>query len=239
MSTVSLVATIERFAQLCAALDEGFTRPAAVFSGAGLDATTWHEARSRWGAELAAGTAPDLAVRFGRAYACARQGLVANKADGTIAETAPRHAPIDVDVTAEVPIFRAGTAVPFAAARAVPDAAGSRPIDHRPSAPIVPPCAGTDPTETTLDAPIFRPRPALPFAAAPELPAPDQQARPALPGIVDPTGATVAVPPPGGALPFSPPNGRSQRLQWFDTQTGQRLPAPIWADDPAPPSART
>jgi hypothetical protein len=206
MSKDAPASTIERFAQLCALLDDGFAVRADVLAAAGLDEAAWQALRVEWVPRLASGDAPELALHFGRAYAHAR-----------------RH---PGDVTPPQPVEEEDTDV---------DALSVG--------------ANTDPTERTVAGGFPLAGPAMPFRVPALLPpalnpyaaaSTPCQPSPAV-AAVDLGEATLAVPcgsfQAAAALPFSSPtsDGRRQRLQRFDTQTGQPLATPIWVDDPAPP----
>jgi hypothetical protein len=200
--------SIERFAQLCALLDDGFAVRADILAAAGLDEAAWRALRAEWVPRLASGDAPDLALHFGRAYARARRH------PGYLALALPQPV-VEEDTDVDAPSVDADT---DPTART---AAGGFPL----AGPAMP-----------FRVPTLLPPALNPYATAstPCQPSP-------MVATVDPTEATLGVPcapsPAATALPFSSPSsdGRRQRLQRFDTQTGQPLATPIWVDDLTPP----
>lgn len=121
--TLTIDPSIERFAEMCAALDgeEG------ALARLPVDDIQWHILRTRWLQVLASGEAPDIAVRFAHAYALARLGG-AEEADRTMEMVRGDLAPVlpfkprDVpagdergEVTVEVPVGAVRPkALPFA-----------------------------------------------------------------------------------------------------------------------------
>lgn len=62
--------TLERFAELCELVDDGFAKHAARLAEAGVDWGTWTMLRDAWLPQLAE---REIAARFGAAYAAARR----------------------------------------------------------------------------------------------------------------------------------------------------------------------
>ncbi len=206
MSPRASVRTIDHFAQLCALLDDGFAVRADVLAAAGLDEAAWQALRAEWVPRLASGDAPELALHFGRAYAHARRHP---------GDVAPPQPVVEEDTDVDAPTLG----------------------------------ADTDPTERTAAGGFPLAGPATPFRVPTLLPpalnpytaaSTPRQPSPAV-AAADPTEATLEVPcvplqAAAAALPFPLPtsDGRRQRLQRFNTQTGQPLSTPIWVDDPTP-----
>jgi hypothetical protein len=205
---------IERFADICALLDDGFSIRVDVLAAAGLDETGWQRARAKWLAILSASTTPELAQRFARAYGRARQraGYVAiseraRASDSTwltvmdgdepaCSSRAPM--PLDTDrsdLTAHVAFPLAGPALPF---RSYPVGATAS-LERAPVTLSRPqPPAGVDPAEPTLEVPVLSTPPTvLPFRTTPQ-----------------------------------------RRLHRFDSQTGLPLAVPVWVDELPPQSPR-
>lgn len=199
--------SIERFAVLCAKLDDGDPSRALVLASAGMDERALDDLCRRWLPLLASGRDADLAICFASSYARARvraardEDGAPSEVDGADTERdATGCIPViaDMDRTAEVVLVHAASVLPFK--RGVANA-GDLVLQPCDALPLLSPCVGTgDPTETTLEVP----------------------------------GAS----PTALALPFAQPaaTGRRQRLQRFDTQTGQPLAVPVWVDEPEPPS---
>ncbi len=177
MSTTALAHNIERFAQLCALLDDGSVRRAAVLDAAGLDETTWCQLRVAWLPRLAAGDALALALRFGRAYAHARRQagkpavpepwpaeLVAEDTDVDAAPPVPEpDDPTEMTVAGGFPL--AGPAVPFRS----PPVGTTAGLERLPSPPSRAQAAAIEPAERTLEVPVLATaeRAALPFRPTP------------------------------------------------------------------------
>ncbi len=205
MSTAAPANAIERFAQLCAQLDNGSLGD-DILAAAGLDEAGWQALSVHWLPQLAAGEAPDLALRFATAYARARRypgGMVLSHASpvlGSVVSAELDDADTDADVappialapdyTLEGALLPAGPALPF------------RTPTPPPAAPIV----------GSPDAPVLR---AAIAAIDVTLPVPS------------------AAPAPGAVLPFCAPtaDGRILRLQRFDTVTGAPLEVPRWVHE--------
>jgi len=62
-------ADIESFAELTARLDHPFADRASILRSAGLDEAAYLRHKNRWSADLAGALSPELAQRFGEAYA--------------------------------------------------------------------------------------------------------------------------------------------------------------------------
>ena len=171
------VDTIEGFAELVAALDDPFAEEAEVLRAAGLDEESWEAIVKRWMDQAAlANPTDDLAARFAKIYAEARQ----RQATGSAAEPAPDTEPTDTGfLSAEAQPWRAE------AAMVGRDIA----LEPLPRAASVHPPTPVD----TVECPVWRPRPALPFhsAATPSHAAADATLEP---------GAHLPLP----ALPFGP-----------------------------------
>jgi hypothetical protein len=214
MSHVAPADAIERFAEICALLDNGSSPRDEILAAAGLDAAGWRLLCVQWLPQLAAGDAPELSLSFAPAYARARRypgGLVLPHASPVLRSAVPAEldeedteadaaSPVGLDpdrtVAGSFPL--AGPALPFRAATVLPPALTTAPSE---APPAMRPAA--EPAEATLQ-------------------------------------VACAAPAPSAVLPFSAPtaDGRLLRLQRFDTSTGELLAVPRWVDDadiPAPP----
>jgi hypothetical protein len=211
--------SIEHFAQLCALLDDGPASHAEALAAADADETRWQASCEAWLPRLAAGDAPELAVRFSRAYAIARHWHAghlplpsvpeAARVPGTpgVAPASSKELVLEIDADDTVP----GSAPPGA-------------LDADVAAESAPPTAESAPPFTRVDM-LLPPAPREPAAA-----------RDALPATTDPADATLESAQAAVAL-FAPrpaATGWRQRLARFDTQTGQPLPEPRWVDEPTP-----
>jgi len=212
------MAPVERFAALCALLDDGFASRAEILAAARLDDATWQQLRAEWLTRFAGPVAPQLALQFSRAYAHARRhpGYLA------LPEGAPtprNAAPAGMEV---------GDA----------GADGDSPVE----------APDTDPADRTAAGAFPLAGPAVPFMVPPpwlpaSAPSPTEPPRhPQVAAAVDPTDVTLPCvpPPPEAVLPFAAPApgaGRGMRLVRFDTQTGAPLATPYWVDDTTPGSA--
>jgi hypothetical protein len=211
MNNVAPTDAIERFAQLCALLDDGFSTREEVLAAAGLDEDRWQQLCVHWLPRLAAGDAPELALSFAPAYARARRyaggivlphvspllgGTVVAELEGedTDADAAPPIG-LDPDRTVEGSFPLAGPAMPFRVGMSPPPAATIAPSEHPPALRG----AGADATGMTLQ-----------FPSAPA--------------------------PSHAVLPFCTVtgDGRVLRLERFDSRTGTLLPEPRWVDGPEP-----
>jgi hypothetical protein len=164
---------VERFARLCAALDNGFDGRAATLAAAGLDEAAWQRLCDAWLPQLAA---PDIGLSFTRTYEQAReeavladtepmQGEIGGAEDTLVDASGP--IPVEPAVTVSVPFPLAGPALPFAQAPfGQPDAvsvSASAEV-HRPLP------ANDDPAaDVTLEVPCapLSARAALPFPQPP------------------------------------------------------------------------
>jgi hypothetical protein len=202
---------VERFAVLCAALEDGFAVRADVLAAVGLDEAGWQSLRDQWLPYLATTDAPDFALSFTRAYGRARQhrapkaaergqrdvALTEGDADDTLVD-ARCPALDDPDVTAAVAFPLAGPALPFTRAFFGQPAVALGPPEAPEPAHRLPPGHG-HPVDATLEVSC------APLAA-------------------------------DAALPFShpPATGRRQRLVRFDPHTGHPLAAPRWVEESIP-----
>jgi hypothetical protein len=201
--------SIERFAELIALEDDGYTPRRAILLAAGLAAPAWRQIERSWMDRLAAGDDPELALRFGKAYGLTRlsfssgtvlasapaAGGAARDAEGTAAGSVPL--PVDADDTVE-------DTAPGTAALLAMDGV-DLPIDQ--------------PTEQRPDVGEAR-------VQSEQLEEPPRPHR-------DPADATLICPldaVPKEPWPFVPPPGK--RLAFFDTQTGERLVTPVLIDAP-------
>jgi hypothetical protein len=210
MSTTALAHNIERFAQLCALLDDGSVQRAAVLDAAGLDEATWCQLRMAWLPRLAAGDALALALRFGRAYAHARRQV----GKPALPESWPADlAAEDTDVDAAPPVPKPDDPAKMTVAGGFPLAG--------PAVPFRSPPMGTTAGLERLHSPPSRPQPAATVESAER--------------TVE--VAVLATAERAAVLPFRPTPGR--RLHKFDSQTGLPLPVPIWVDEPPAPSRRS
>ena len=235
--------SIERFAQLCALLNEGFADRALVLASAGLDDSSWKQLESRWMTQIAQSTDGSLARRFGEAYTAAR----APSTD------APNH----VEVPASAPRFLNIEAQPWRteAAAVALDAFGAAPpllsfADEDTEEGLWPtrqPLSAAGDLDLTAELVSCRPGPVLPFrpsqgkddeSGVRAVSAPCR-AHDSLRVALPPSDTTVelsqrASHPP--ALPFAPAGHPVRRFHRFDSQTGLPLPIPHWVDDAADPT---
>jgi hypothetical protein len=210
--------TIERFAAICAAIDEGRPR-AHVVALAGYDDEAWDALVAAIFTLLASGGAGDLAILFSREYARAR--LDARR---RAASAAAGH-------TAEMPVYRGDRALPFADVHHHGEVnltvEISRALLARPVTPFEPRRAPPADETLALDSAAVARRPVLPFAE-----------RSPWVGYGNETIAVSEAPPPSGpVLPFSEPPP-TRRLQRFDPSTGQPVAEPVWVEEPERPPRR-
>jgi hypothetical protein len=234
-----LTDSIDRYAELCARLDDVFASRAATLSTAGLDEQAWTALCAQWAGRLCATDGAVFAERFGDIYAATRRDLRAPELLGTAA-CDPRF------VSTEAQPWRAE------AARVSLDATGNAPPLEIPDAEDTWPSArANDPRSdalATVELGTLLPfvmRAALPFRAVGtseesgvhRVPALRRiHEPPILPADADATERTIEVPvyaqrPP--VLPFQRTRPISRRLHMFDTQTGLPLPKPLWIEDAA------
>jgi hypothetical protein len=205
--------SIERFAELIALEDDGYTPRRAILLAAGVLAPEWREIERGWMERLAAGDDPDLAVRFGKTYGLTRLSF----SNATVPEETPAAglAEGDVEPAPACPVpprfdthdTLVDGAPPIAALLAVDrvDLAA----DHA--------------SEGLND---------IGEGGAPLQPLDD----PLQPVPRDPADGTLICPlgaVPREPLPFVPPVvPPGKRLAFYDTQTGARLPQPVLVDAP-------
>jgi hypothetical protein len=205
--------SIERFAELIALEDDGYTPRRAILLAAGVQAPEWRQLERAWMERLAAADDPDLALRFGKTYALTRlsfsnrmvpagtpaAGLAEGDAEPTPASPVPtRFDTHDTLVDGAPPVAALlaldGVDLPASHATEQLEEIGEgrapvQPLDDPPQP------APRDPADSTLICPPGAvPREPLPFV------------RPAV--------------PPG------------KRLAFYDTQTGARLDEPVLVDAP-------
>jgi hypothetical protein len=199
--------TIERFAELVAIIDDGSVPRARILQAAGFDEIAWKRVEGHWMEHLAAGNDHDLAARFGTVYGRTKYSL----------SSTPRAASLTTPSGENE-----GSAEEGAQATANVD-------DTLPTG-VAPPSDVNDtlPDQATSDADVgCDPAPVPEAIAAPEGVdltiecAPDAAARHVFPFVAPASPAGVA--PPG------------KRWAYYDTQTGERLPAPVLIDVPDPP----
>ena len=235
--------SVERFAQLCALLNEGFADRAIVLASAGLDDNSWKQLESRWMTQIAQSADGALARRFGAAYTAARAPSTG----------APNH----VEVSASALRFLNGEAQPWRteAAAVALDAFGAAPplllfADEDTEESLWPtrqPLSAARDLDRTAELVSCRPGPVLPFrppqgkedesgvrAVSAQCRADDSH-----PVALPPSDATVELsqrPTHTPALPFAPAGHPVRRFHRFDSQTGLPLPIPHWVDDAADPT---
>ena len=182
------VDTVERFAELSAALDDPFAEEAEVLGAAGLDSARWATIEESWLLRMhsSGSEAPDLVARFGQTYKATRETLSgASKAALGVPDTLPDGAG-----------FLSSQAQPWRAEAALVgrDVAGESP-------PLVGAPRDAEPPSVadTLETGAPLPIPALPFQA-PEPP------RSAGPEATLELGACLPV----AALPFIQNRARQQ-----------------------------
>src|SRR6478609_8285318 len=83
-----LTDSIDRYAELCARLDDVFASRAATLSAAGLDEQAWTALFAQWAERLCAIDGAAFAKRFGDIYAATRRNLRAPELLGTAAHDA-------------------------------------------------------------------------------------------------------------------------------------------------------
>jgi len=195
--------SIERFAELIALYDDGYTPRAAIVAVADVTPAAWLEIERVWMQRLAAGNDADLALRFGKTYGLTRLRF-SNHALPDVTADSPEQAPgpsdgiqppVDVDDTLR-DMRPGGDAHPELDAPEPPTGQGAEtsPDAGDPAGssvePLRPPM---DPADSTLVcSPNAIPRASLPFVPP-------------------------AVPP-------------GKYLAYYDTRTGQRLPMPVLMD---------
>jgi hypothetical protein len=164
-----IVENIERFAELCAWLDDPFTDRSAVLRALGLDAARWRRIEDQWMARLINPAAEALVLKFGDVYASTRTSLMCAPAD-----TPAPAAPDPRFLSAEAQPWREEAAQVGKVVEDAPPTVRSTP----PPAAAPPRAPGAPPHAGTLDVDMRRLRPALPFVAGassalpPSVPAP-------------------------------------------------------------------
>lgn len=157
-----LIDSIDRYAELCARLDDVFASRAATLSAAGLDEQAWTALCAQWAERLCATTGAAFAERFGDIYSATRRDLRAPALLGTAARD-PRFVSTEAQPwraeAARVSLDATGSAPPLE----IPDAVPALRRIHEP--PILP--ADGDATERTIEVPVYAQRPpVLPFQRA-------------------------------------------------------------------------
>jgi hypothetical protein len=232
-----LTDSIDRYAELCARLDDMFVPRAATLGAAGLDEQAWITISAEWAERLCASEGAALAERFGEVYAATRRRLRAPALLG-----APEGDPQFMSTEAQA--WRAE------AARVSLDATGNAPALQTPDAEETWPSARANDALATVELGRLLPfaqRAALPFRDAGASEESSVRRVPALRRIYEPpirpevdatdsTERTIEVPvfaqrPP--VIPFKPLRPSDRRLHRFDTQTGLPLTNPIWIEDAA------
>src|SRR5262245_47010631 len=92
MPTVSNpVDSIERFAEVCAMLDDPFADEERILRPAGVDPGAWDEVEARWLARMSASAAEasSLSAQFGKAYQAERARLAAGANNEAVPPTEP------------------------------------------------------------------------------------------------------------------------------------------------------
>jgi hypothetical protein len=162
-----LTDSIDRYAELCAQLDDAFAPRAAILGSVGLDEQAWTGLTAQWAGRLCAGDGGVFAQRFGDVYAATRCRMLAPKQRGAAqpdsrflsTEEQPWRAEA-ARVSLDMP------ALPFRPARA-DEASGVRlaPAPRRIHEPPIRPEPTT--AESTTEVPIFaEQQPVLPFEPA-------------------------------------------------------------------------
>jgi hypothetical protein len=235
----SPVESIERFAELCALLNEGFADRARVLGAAGLDEAAWKRLETRWMTQIAESSNGALARRFGEAYAAKRRPFAEDPSTAAPLTPGPRFLNGEAQPwrndAATVPLDASGVAPPLLSF--VDEDTENAPL------PASQPLSAVRDLDQTAELVFGRPGPVLPFSPsrsveesgvrpAPALRRSDERPR----GALDTTDTTVElsmnatrVP----ALPFQSTTRPPGRLHRFDSRTGQPLAIPYWVDDNA------
>jgi hypothetical protein len=208
--------SIERFAELIALEDDGYTPRRAILLAAGVPAPEWRRIERAWMERLAAADDPDLALRFGKTYGLTRLSFVNRTIQGgALDEGLPahdaEHAPaVFLERTLDAHDTVEDTAPTTAALLAMD---GS----DLPSDPATERLADTGEGRAPLQPLDDPPRP-LPR---------------------DPADSTLICPldaVPREPFPFVPPIvPTGKRLAFYDAETGARLEQPVLVD--VPPSS--
>lgn len=124
-------AELDRFAMICAKIDDGFTPRTTVLRAAGLTEAAFHELHGRWLVLLASSDGSSAAIRFADTYARARR-------EPARQATAPGADPAwEPDITMEVAALPLGSVLPFVSGNAPDD------IARRSTTLARPPASGT------------------------------------------------------------------------------------------------
>lgn len=234
-----LTDSIDRYAELCARLDDVFVPRAATLGAAGLDEQAWISISAEWAERLCASEGAALAERFSEVYAATRRRL---------------RAPALLGAPEGDPRFMSTEAQPWRAeaARVSLDATGNAPALQTPDAEDTWPSAHANDARSDALATVelgrllpFTKRAALPFRTAGPSEESSVRRVPAVRRIYEPpirpevdatdsTERTIEVPvfaqrPP--VIPFKPLLPSDRRLHRFDTQTGLPLTNPVWIED--------
>lgn len=220
------VSSVERFAEIAAALVHPFAARDAVLRDAGLDERAWSAMESRWLAVFEAD--PALVDRYVARYTAVAQGGSKVAAGALLVPEAP--APLLPTRSEPPPLFVVAQALPrldmtlepgISLRAVLPFLEGSPDPGWMTPSPSRPP-ADPGRVDATLDLPEgFRAMGVLPFPAA-EAPRP-------------PGGSALAETLEIGA--YLPIPGR--RLHRFDSKTGEPLPVPVWVDQLTDPKKTT
>lgn len=212
--------TIERFAEVAAAVDDGYSPRPSTLDAAGLDAMTWRQVEHQWMTRLADGDDAALALRFATVYSRTR-----NRLSGS---TAPASTPIVLGSGGEVCYC-----VPPNVDETLPT--GVAPLDVT---------NDTLRDEVVVGGPVPH-RAATNLDTVPSYQAEEvgdgAAARGASPAAVDVTIGCAPDAAVRAVLPFvpspdsMPPPPPGKRWHYFDTKTGLPLAVPVLADIPLAP----
>lgn len=165
MNTPSFADSIERYAELCARLDTAFRDRGATLAAADLDESRFIGLQAQWTAQLLSPTGPEIADRFGAAYAAARRALASSDLKPEEEDTWPSD-PAREDRTEQIRCLPHTPVLPFRRPPAPAESSvrlspAPRRI-HEP--PIRPAPRDADDCGTTMEVPVFaQPPQVLPF----------------------------------------------------------------------------
>ena len=238
----SPVESIERFAELCALLNEGFADRARVLGAAGLDEAAWKRLETRWMTQIAESSDGAPARRFGEAYAAKRRPFAGDPSPVAALAAGPRFLNGEAqpwrNEAAAVPLETSGVAPPLLSYVDEDTEDAPRPARQ--------PLSAAGDLDRTAELAFCRPGPVLPFSpsrsveesgvrSAPAARRPDERPRIAL----EATDATVELSLSAArapVLPFESVCRTFRRLHSFDSKTGQPLPTPYWVDEAIEPN---
>ncbi len=153
---VSRDQTLERFAAICAQLDDGFADRALLLVTAGFDESSWKRLEEAWTTQIMEDSDSALSRRFGEAYAAARRPGAGTPTPTALLAPGPRFLNDQVQ-----PWREEAAAVSLDASGVAPALLSQCRLDEPPCRPAF---SATDATESTMEVPVFAQRPpVLPF----------------------------------------------------------------------------